>query len=132
MRSLLYPLAGLLQLGVACALAAIAWQLPGGDDVEEAAGRVEKVSRAAAGQARSLDASLARARERQPKLLALARSLDRQMKVVAPLQKDRSGGDALEGLSRALVNIAAGLEGLKDTLAPESAEHLGKGLGATA
>jgi hypothetical protein len=133
MRRFVFLSLGALELVCACVLVAFAGQLPGRAEVEDAAGRVEKVGREAGRQVRILREDCARLRDRQPELLALAQRLEKQMRLLGK----RVGGYALDGdalhtVTGALGDVAKGLDGLATTLDPQGVATIGKGLGATA
>ena len=82
MRRLVTLGLGLLELSIAVLLAAFAWQLPGQGEVTRAIDRLERVSHNAGRQVRNMEASLGRARGRQPELRVLAARLQAQMDAV--------------------------------------------------
>jgi ABC-type transporter Mla subunit MlaD len=110
-----------------------AWQLPGRAEVDDAVGRVEKVSKSAGRQVCHLRRQLTIVRARQPELLGLARQLEKQMRrVSATVQSKDLTGDGLEAVSEALGQIAGGLDALATTLDPKGIGQIGQGLGGTA
>jgi uncharacterized phage infection (PIP) family protein YhgE len=133
MRRLVFGVLGLLELAACGLLAYFAWMLPGPGDVEEAVGRVKKVSDNTSRQVRTLRQQVTKVRRRQPELLALSRRLEQQMKVVnANLHGRPLGGEGLDTASTALGDVARGLDGLGTVLDPRNIGSVGKGLGSTA
>src|SRR4051794_30557923 len=129
MRRILIWFAAGLELTAGVVLLVFAWQMPGATEVGEAVGRVEAGSVRAGKQVRGLSGQLGKARKRQPELSNLARRLERQMQTVSGEVKSRTlSGDGLATVSDALGQIAQGLDGLSQTLAPEGVAEVGKGL----
>src|SRR5262249_59300701 len=127
MRRLMLTSLGVLEPAAALVLAVIAWQLPGSDDVNEAAGRIEQVSLNAGRQVRVLRRQVVEVRQRQPELVTLATRLEKQMCSVRDHMNDRSlNADGLTAVSTALGQVARGLDSLSTTLDPaavRSEEH---------
>src|SRR5262245_41559886 len=128
MRRLVFLGLGLLEFAIAFLLASFAWQLPGQEEIGRATDRVERVSDNAGRQVRNLEASIGRARKRQPELRALAARLQTQMDGVnkAVHQRDFTG-TGLAAISESLGHVAGGLDGLSKTLAPEGMQSMAKG-----
>jgi hypothetical protein len=133
MRRVFFLVLGVLELAACGLLASFAWQLPGPVEVDQAVGRVEKVSRNAGRQVRTLRRQVALVRQRQPELLALSRRLERQMKVLGGNLRGRQlNGRGFETASAALGDVASGLDGLATVFDPQGIAQVGKGLGSTA
>ncbi|MFO0842728.1 MAG: hypothetical protein U0797_10085 [Gemmataceae bacterium] len=133
MRRLLFLTLGVLELGSAILLVAIAYQLPGSADVEDATDRLLAVTRDAGAQVRALRDDCARMRRRQPELLALTERLERQIRLVGDNVKGRSlDAEGLATVTEALGQVADGLDGFATGLDPKGVANIGKGLGATA
>jgi ABC-type transporter Mla subunit MlaD len=133
MRRLVFLSLGILEFVACVLLAAIAWQLPGTAEVDEAVGRVEKVSRNAGQQVRNLRSHVSRVRARQPDLLTLSQRLEKQMKTVkGNLKGQRLDEKGLETASLALADLARGLDGVATVLDPKGIGQVGQGLGRTA
>lgn len=133
MRRLVLLGLGLVELTIAILLFSFARELPSRAEVEDATGRAERVSRNAGAQVRNLRASVARARQRQPELYALAARLQKQAQAVNATLDGRDLTDAsLSALGESLGHVAKGLDGLSKMLAPDGARQLAKGLGGTA
>ncbi len=133
MRRLIFLSLGLLEFAACGLLVVIAGQLPGPADVDEALGRVEKVSRNAGRQVHNLRGHVGRVRSGQPDLLTLARRLEKQMKMVQRrLNGQHLNGEGLQTASTALGDVARGLDGLATILDPKGIGQVGKGMGSTA
>ena len=133
MRRLVFLVLGVLELAACGLLVSFAFQLPGPADVDEALGRVEKVSRRASLQVGNLRQQVVKVRQRQPQLLVLSRRLEGQMKGIRTnLEGRRLNGEGLETARGALGDVAHGLDGLATVFDPQGIGQVGKGLGSTA
>jgi ABC-type transporter Mla subunit MlaD len=133
MRRFVFVSLGLLEFLAAGVLLAFAAQVPGPAEVEESAGRIERVGRQASRQVGNLRAQVIQVRSRQPHLRDLAVRLEKQMRQVSDrLGDQRLNVDSLTAAGEALGGAASGLDGLAKTLDPKGIAQIGKGLGATA
>jgi chromosome segregation ATPase len=133
MRRILFLSLGVLELLSAAVLVCFAWQLPGRREVEDAAGRAERVTQHTGEQVRRLRDQIAVLRTRRPQMQELALRLQREMRAVNDeLQSQQIDYNTVKTVSDSLGDAAAGLDGLSDTMDPKGMEQFGQGLKATA
>jgi chromosome segregation ATPase len=133
MRRTIFLSLGVLEFLVAVVLLAFAWQVPGSDEVQEGVSRVAKVGKQTGRQVRQLREELHVLRERRPQLQALAVNLQQEMRTLTDhLRGQQVDYNSVRTVSDALGDVAAGLDGLAQTLDPEGVARVGAGLKAAA
>ncbi|HTU91597.1 MAG TPA: hypothetical protein VMF69_16055 [Gemmataceae bacterium] len=133
MRRLVFLLLGALELLSAIVLVYFAWLVPGSREVEETAGRAERVTRHTGEQVHGLRNQFCLLRERRPQMQALALRLQSEMRVVNDHLKTQTiDYETVKALSDALGDAASGLDGLSQTLNPKDLKQFGEGIKAAA
>jgi hypothetical protein len=129
MRRIVFLSLGVLELLSALVLVYFAGQLPGTGEVEDTRVRADCVTKQIGMQVQRLRDQFRMLRERRPQLQALAKGLEKQMRIVNDqLKTQRIDYNTVVVLSDALGDVANGLEGLSNTLDPKSMEQFGQGL----
>jgi uncharacterized phage infection (PIP) family protein YhgE len=133
MRRVIYLGLGVLEFVVAGVLLVLAWQLPGPTQVDDGAGRVERVSRQASAEVGRLRARLAAVRKRSPEMKELADRLQKQMDLaVAGVQNQKIDFEAVAALHGALGDAAHGLDDFAAVADPDFVKQLAAGMKGTA
>lgn len=133
MRRLIFLVLGALELLSAIVLVYFAWLVPGRQEVEETAGRAERVTRHTGEQVQRLRDQFRLLRQRRPQMQELARRLQSEMRVVNDHLKTQSiDYETVQALSDALGDAASGLDGLSQTLDPKDLKQFSKGMKAAA
>lgn len=129
MRRSVFLSLGVLEVLVALVLVVFAWELPGRQDVADRVGRVEEVSRNASQQVEALREELQTLRDRRPQLQAMATRLQTEMRLLGEhLRRQRVDYDTVKTMGDALGDVAKGLDGVSDVLAPRGIAGVGGGL----
>ncbi len=133
MRRIIFLSMGGLELLSAAVLVYYAWLVPGRREVEETAGKAERLTRHTGDQVQRLRDQFRLLSERRPQMQALAQRLQTEMRVVNDhLKTQQLDYPTIQALSDGLGDAANGLDGLSETLDPKGMEHFGKGLKAAA
>jgi len=133
MRRLIFLILGALELLSAGVLVYFVALVPGGREVEELAGRAERLTRQTGTQVCGLREQFRLLRERRPQVQELALSLQAEMRVVNDhLKTQKIDYDTVHALSDALDDAANGLDGLSETLDPKGLKQFGAGMEAAA
>jgi hypothetical protein len=133
MRRTLFTTLGVMEALTALVLFTFAWQLPGPAEVQDTVGRVERVSHNASTQVRRLREQVRGVRERQPQLQKLSARLQEQLRIVSKnLRHQQIDYRTVRTVGDALGDVAAGLDGLSETLNPRGISEIGTGLKVTA
>jgi DNA repair ATPase RecN len=133
MRRIVFLSLGLLELLSGVVLVYFAWQLPGRNEVEDTAGRAERVTRHTGVQVQRLREQLHALSARRPQMHELAVRLQEEMRVVnEQLKTQQIDYNTVRTLSDALGDAADGLDGLSDTMDPKGMMQFGQGLKAAA
>src|SRR5262245_25088189 len=131
MRRGLFLTLGLLELAVAGVLVVFSFQLPTDADVRQSFGGLERVSAHTGHEVRLLRDQVHELR--QPEIHQLSGRLQTPMrKVTGSLRGPTIGYDTVRTMSDALGDVAAGLDGMANTLDPTAIGKLGEGLGQVA
>jgi len=131
MRRIVFLTLGILELVVAAILAYLGASLPHPSEVSAGFDRVEKTTRGASRQVGTLRQQVVEVR--QPEMLQLAQRLQTQTEsVTASLKKQHVDYETVANLRTSLSDVAAGLDGIAETLDPDRIGQLGTGLGETA
>jgi chromosome segregation ATPase len=131
MRQLIFRMLGVLEVAVALTLLFLAQSLPTAPDVQGGFDQARKIADSSASQANKLSQQL---RElRRPELHELARKLQTQLpQITHRLREQKLDSERVHLVSKALADIAQGLDGLVETLDPAGVARVGEGLKATA
>src|SRR5262245_60327325 len=133
MRRLLFTALGVLEVLAACVLFAFAWQLPGPGEVDEAVGRVERVSTGAGKGVDRLRTQLQQLRQDRPRLRILTDQVSSHLATLSEQLDSRPlDYDAVQTVARSLGDVARGLDLWATTFDPATAKGLGAGLGHAA
>ncbi len=133
MRRTIFFALGVLEILSAAVLYAFVWQLPGPDDVRDTVGRIERVSRQTGSQVRKLRDEIHNIQQSQPHAKQLAEGTRVQLQYLGQhLQKQQIDYVALQTLHDSFGEVARGVDGLSERLAPEGFEQLGMAMGLTA
>jgi uncharacterized phage infection (PIP) family protein YhgE len=133
MRRTVFFSLGVLEAGIALILAVFAWQLPGAEQVEDAVGRVERVSRKASDQVGHLRGQVRLVRERQPQLRELSDQLRSQLRLVGDgVRQQQVDYTGVKNVRNSLGDVAKGLDGLAETMDPKGIGQMGASLKTTA
>jgi chromosome segregation ATPase len=133
MRRTLFTSLGVLEFLAALVLLAFAWQLPGPRQVQDAADKMERVSRQAGVQVSRLRDEVGVLRQRRPQLAALSKQLQKQLRIVTiNVRTGQIDYGAVRTVGHALGDVAQGLDGLAATLDPRGVAQIGAGMKATA
>lgn len=131
MRRTIFLTLGILEFAVAGLLIEVGGQLPHPGEVNRGFDRAERVTRHAGAQVSILRRQVHDLR--RPELQELAGRLRSQTRTVtATLRHQQIDFQTVGTMRDALADVAAGLEGLANTLDPASIGKLGDGLGETA
>lgn len=133
MRRFVFLTMGGLELLSATVLVYFAWLVPSRGEVEETAGRADRVTLHTGEQVARLRDQFRLLRERRPQMQALALRLQAEMRVINDhLKTQQIDYSTVQTLSDALGDAASGLDGLSETLDPRGMEQFGKGMKAAA
>jgi uncharacterized phage infection (PIP) family protein YhgE len=131
MRRGLFLTLGLLELAVGAVLIVFSFQLPTTTDVQQSFGGLARVSAHTSHEVRLLRDQVHELR--QPEMQQLAGRMQTQMrKVTGALRGQTIDYDTVRTMSDALGDVAAGLDGMANTLDPTAIGKLGEGLGQVA
>lgn len=129
MRRFVFLLLGALELLSAVVLVYFAGLVPGRREVEESAGKAERLTRHTATQVHGLHDQFRLLRERRPQMQALAMRLQSEMRVVNDQLKTQTiDYETVQALRDALGDAASGLDGLSQTLNPKEMKQFGEGM----
>jgi chromosome segregation ATPase len=133
MGRIVFFVLGMLELLSAAVLVYFAWLVPGSREVEETAGRAERVTRSTGAQVSRLRDQFRLLQERRPQMQALAVRLQSEMRVINDqLKTQRIDYDTVKILRDSLGDAASGLDSLADTLDPKGMEQFNRGMKAAA
>jgi DNA repair ATPase RecN len=133
MRRALSVSLGTLEVLVALVLVALAWQLPGSEDVQAHTRRLEGLSRQATHQLRDFRGQVRVLQEGRPKLQDMAQGLQKELALVTDLlSKQRLDHGTVSIVSDALGKAAHGLDSLGEALGPDAVARISSGLAAMA
>jgi uncharacterized phage infection (PIP) family protein YhgE len=133
MRHIVVLSLGVLEFVIALVLLMFAWQLPGPNQVRDAVGRVERVSRQTGEQVAHLRDQLKGLRQQRPEMIRQSRALkDHLDQVIRTLELQKLDLAAMRNLNDSLGDVARGLDGLSEVFNPELIRQLGVALETTA
>ena len=129
MRRVVFLVLGGLELLSAAVLVYFTWLVPGRHEVEETAGRAERITRNSGTQVRRLREQFRLIRERRPQMQALALRLQSEMRVINDqLKTQKIDYETVKTLSDSLGDAASGLDGLSETMDAKGLEQFGEGM----
>lgn len=133
MRRSVFLSLGVLELLVALVLVVVIWELPGRADVEDRVTRIEGVGQNASRQVEILRDELQTLRDRRPQLQAMATRLQTEMRLLSDeLRSQRVDFDTAKTISEALGDVAKGLDGMADVMAPKGVGRIATAMKSTA
>lgn len=131
MRKTVFLTLGLLELIIAAVLVSFNWQLPTKAEVGDSFDQAEKVTRSTSSQVRLVRKQIHELR--RPEMQDLASKLEKETRTVTSTLRDQTiDFEMVQATKNALGDVATGLDGVSQTLDPETLGKLGDGLGVTA
>jgi uncharacterized phage infection (PIP) family protein YhgE len=131
MRRILFPILGLLEAAIAAVLVYLGGQLPSSDEIGRGFQGAQRVTDRAGTQVLIFRRQVQDLR--RPELQQLAARMQKQTQLVThTLRQQQVDFETVGTMRDALGEVAAGLDGLADTMDPASVRRLGDGLAETA
>src|SRR5262249_39303137 len=133
MRRLIFKALGVLELLSALVLFGFVWTLPHPADVHQSVDRVSKVTRQTSTQVDKLRQQIGQIREKQPEARRLAEDMRVQLRALSgSLERQQVEPNTLRTMHDALGDVAKGLDGMSEVLAPDGFAQIGVAMLLTA